>query len=378
MHAPHNGHDAQLISAVHSGPLGRIFDDTTNSYKLFWFRALLEVLEQDGASEIPLHRLTREMVIAAWAPVMLFRLSLGKQDKLQIAVQDLAEFSGIQATARPQEVRQALADWPMAQERVDEFERYVPTRFLTPWFEYDLRGIPDGKRTPIIKQLARDQVGQGQSAPYALDVVNGEPFLKFDPIWRAWFHQNKALLDAYADQGLSNYLQDRNPSVPGIIRKLRVPVKRDLNRARKFWRTFQDTALNEGLEFADFFTSRPLDGSFAIDHFLPWTFVAHDELWNLAPVARETNSRKGDRLPDLDTYIPRLARLHHSAVALLTEHPRLIDDYVSLFGCDLATLKTLSSADFEQKYDQVLRPLAQIAVNQGYRDRWIDPDDLAV
>ena len=52
-----------------------------------------------------------------------------------------------------------------------------------------------------------------------------------------------------------------------------------------------------------------------------------------------------------DTYIARLAQTHHSAVALLTQHPQLLDDYVSLVGCDLPTLRSLSSEDFEHRYD---------------------------
>ena len=64
--------------------LGRVFDDTTTSYKLFWFRALLETLKRRWLSEpneqqkpITVGDLVSEMVIAAWHPVCLFHLSLG-------------------------------------------------------------------------------------------------------------------------------------------------------------------------------------------------------------------------------------------------------------------------------------------------------------
>jgi HNH endonuclease len=49
----------------------------------------------------------------------------------------------------------------------------------------------------------------------------------------------------------------------------------------------------------------PLDDAFSIDHFLPWSFVAHDLLWNLTPVFGTTNSKKGDALPNAKHVIGR-------------------------------------------------------------------------
>src|SRR5262245_2421515 len=63
--------------------LGQVFKDTTNSYKFFWFLALLSFLKRDEEYPFRLADIFTEMAVAAWHPVCLFRLSLGRQDKLQ-------------------------------------------------------------------------------------------------------------------------------------------------------------------------------------------------------------------------------------------------------------------------------------------------------
>ena len=71
------------------------------------------------------------------------------------------------------------------------------------------------------------------------------------------------------------------------------------------------------MEFRDIYSGERLGEAFAVDHVLPWTFVAHDLRWNLTPVSVSTNSAKSDHLPDLAIYIPRLAKLHLRAIRLV-------------------------------------------------------------
>ena len=43
-------------------------------------------------------------------------------------------------------------------------------------------------------------------------------------------------------------------------------------------------------------------GMFDIDHFVPWSFVANDELWILAPMEKRLNCSKSNKLPVWDKY----------------------------------------------------------------------------
>lgn len=53
--------------------------------------------------------------------------------------------------------------------------------------------------------------------------------------------------------------------------------------------------------------------SFALDHFLPWSFVVHDRLWNLLPADPRANSAKGDHVPDRG-YIEDFVRIQHAGL----------------------------------------------------------------
>ena len=51
----------------------------------------------------------------------------------------------------------------------------------------------------------------------------------------------------------------------------------------------------------------------SLDHFVPWSYVAHDELWNLVPTTKAVNSSKSNDLPNWDIYFPKLCRVEYSA-----------------------------------------------------------------
>src|SRR5437016_1970757 len=63
--------------------LAQVFKDTTNSYQLVWFLAILSLLKRSEECSLYFADIFTEMAVAAWHPVCLYRLSLGRQDKLQ-------------------------------------------------------------------------------------------------------------------------------------------------------------------------------------------------------------------------------------------------------------------------------------------------------
>ena len=90
--------------------LGQIFKDTTNSYKLVWFLAVLSLLKRSDGRALRLAEVFAEMAIAAWHPVCLFRLSLGRQDKLQDVILEIQQSSGLQPNASPSKASK-VATW---------------------------------------------------------------------------------------------------------------------------------------------------------------------------------------------------------------------------------------------------------------------------
>lgn len=61
-------------------------------------------------------------------------------------------------------------------------------------------------------------------------------------------------------------------------------------------------------ELRDVYTFEPINNSvFDIDHFVPWSFVMNDELWNLMPMDSSLNSSKSNKLPQWDPFFKRFA-----------------------------------------------------------------------
>jgi hypothetical protein len=151
-------------------------------------------------------------------------------------------------------------------------------------------------------------------------------------------------------------MQARNPNVPGVINKLRAPTMRQLTAARDFWRFVRSDfeRVGKAAQFKDIYSGQQLGDSFSIDHFLPWSFVVHDLLWNLTPVEPATNSNKSDVLPGLDLYFPRLAKLHFSAIEIARKRPKFLADYTDCFKQGTESLLALGENGFILKYREVI------------------------
>jgi hypothetical protein len=144
--------------------LGQVFKDTTNSYKLFWFLSILSLLKRSEELSFRFVDIFTEMVVAAWHPVCLFRLSLGRQDKLQDVILEIQKKSDLPPNAAPEDIRNFVSGSADAQAKLEYLKHYVPTRFLTPWFMGKLYGERDETaRTRKIQTMAKES----QNTPIA-------------------------------------------------------------------------------------------------------------------------------------------------------------------------------------------------------------------
>lgn len=353
--------------------LGEVFKDTTNSYKLFWFLAILSLLKKSEERSFRLAEIFTEIAVAAWHPVCLFRLSLGRQDRLQDVILEIQKKSDLPPNATREAIRKFVDGSAEAQRMLEYFKRYVPTRFLTPWFADKLRRERnDLARTREILTMAK----QSQKTPFAslyyFEGSGAQDSIRLNDSWRSFLIENLHLVQSFTEHHLALYLQARNPNVPGVVNKLRAPTIRQLTAARDFWRLVRGDFLKAGraTEFKDIYSGRQLADSFSIDHFLPWSFVVHDLLWNLTPVEPTTNSSKNDVLPDLDIYLPRLAKLHFGAIEVAKKWPKFLEDYMDCFKEDADSLLSLGENGLLVMYRQVIIPQAQIAMNQGFQSGW--------
>ena len=70
---------------IDTASLARLFDNKSESYKLFWFKAILHEVGL-GKSEISFSTLIKRMIVDAWYMVSEYKLNLGPSDALEDTV----------------------------------------------------------------------------------------------------------------------------------------------------------------------------------------------------------------------------------------------------------------------------------------------------
>lgn len=68
--------------------LAACFNDTSATYKFYWFLSILEEIEKRNY-HIKKHDLFTGMIANSWYTINYFKLSFGKQDRLERAVQQI-------------------------------------------------------------------------------------------------------------------------------------------------------------------------------------------------------------------------------------------------------------------------------------------------
>lgn len=297
-----------MLNCTHSFPcqadeskaalLERMTSNNTASYKFFWLKALITLIEQ-GRAEASFLEAGALMTAHAWDPVIFFKLSLGAADKLGRAIRLAQSELRLDDYTRFEQAAEAISRG--GNEKVafaaQDLTRYVRRRFLAPCFAELLQGVSQSR---IDAAISRASLVRPEAGPYWID--EKAKAIRLNPDWAAFILGNLPLVKSWLDFKLARYLQARNPCAPAIVCKLTRPEARNLAEPRKFWseaiRRGGVREIYSGLPFTEENFGRY--GSLSIDHFVPWRYVLHDEFWNLTPMFKNLNSAKGDRLPDLD------------------------------------------------------------------------------
>ena len=137
------------------------------------------------------------------------------------------------------------------------------------------------------------------------------------------------------------------------------------NQRKNFW----DIVVNELGSVDCIYTGKKLTvGNYAVEHFIPYSFVSHDLIWNLIPADKSFNSTKSDKLPPLDKYFNPFFLMQESAIEIVKEkNPKnkLLEDYLTIFS-DLEESNSLSEYFTKEKFKDRLQPLITIASNNGF------------
>lgn len=343
--------------------LSTVFSDTTNSYKFYWLLAILDSLRETSQTRFSMQDLSLRMVASVWYPLDYFKLSFGKQDGFKPIADFVSE--RIMVDNRPTapnlfsqlNTRLSTTDLKLLHRRVSVLLNWVPYRFIRPFFAQDTRGLLDQHVNARLVELAN----QSEIAPYHF--IGGD--IELNDKWVTYLQQHQAILRGFTSWHLVRFLQKNNPNVIGLSEKLEKPGIRMLNTANKFWKDY----LKQNPALRCVYSGQLITVSnLSLDHFLPWSFVAHDQIWNIIPTPKPVNSAKNDWLPSADLYFNGYAQQQFDGFQFHAKsgHDKLLEDYSVLFGQSLATIQQQPFTWFRERLERTVLPQLQTAKNLGF------------
>jgi len=363
--------------------LSRIFNNTTNSYKFLFLLSIMDILARrnfDVKTPVSFTDLTVEMLSIAWVPHTFFKLSFGKQDsitkKLDSLVKELGETAFAFTTKGKEKLRQSLASSSLGKDK--ELMRYVPFRLLIPFLEDELMDVNKSKGTILenaMPKIANDNFDRKKP----LYKFNSDNYKDCESIcinteWSEYLQANFTIIYAWVSWNWLQFMQKRNPSTPNLSKKLFIPINRESHETQSdYWKQILNH--EKGRHLTCIYSETALvTHEFSLDHYLPWSFVAHNQLWNLIPTTPSVNSSKSNILPDekyFDAFVETQHAGIHIAKQIFSEH--IFENRIECFISDLSLKETsdiFNLTTLRDAYKQTINPLNNLAANQGFSTGW--------
>jgi len=345
--------------------LGCIFNNTTATYKFYWFISILDLFVAKGKEKMVIWDIIAEMIGNAWYPIHYFHISFGKLDSLDRQIREIRDFTDLPIDKNKNELVAELLNNPnqKAIRRILRvFTNNVPFRFLRPWID-----------TSDDNQMAKRSELFENDCLYSLTRENSEWVITINPVWHDYLRKNYSILKDFAYWNLANFIQARNPNVPNIPGKLIKPIERNaLAKQHKFW----DKVIQSQRGIKCIYTNKLLQvGDYDLDHFIPWSFVAHDQIWNLMPSDSSINSSKSNKLPNLDAYLSKLAIQHQKAVSIIYQQnpsDKLLEDYFTIIERPYELID-MERDSLLSVFSKTFYPLYQIASNMSFETWTYNP-----
>lgn len=352
--------------------LAGIFKDKNQSYKLFWFQAILDNV-CEGKTTLTFEQLIHQMVAEAWYMVMEYHLNLGPADALEILINQVRETAGLLSASKKDDIIRFLCNSEDAniKRAKQKLVLNVPYRLQAPflgkmsekeWHDYS-----------YIETAARNNA---RVLYYYEQLSNKTRQIRVNEEWASYLKKNEAIVRGWIQNELIQYLQKRNPTVPGIPFKIKPPEKRDLKSAMEFWR-----AIIQNHELKDVYTGKALNdenflelGKVHIDHFIPWSYLASDEIWNLTPTFAKINLSKSNQLPNIQTDISLLSKQHYDAFQIANSNKEIGRLFLKYKRKNLNSQdvegrlyrKNISEREFHEYMFSMISPMHQSARNIGF------------
>ena len=290
----------------------QMLKDPSYSYKFYWLEALVSLITENKL-ETTFDEVIDEMISNAWYTVIEFHihltyLTMGEaRDGIEKAVRTLKECSDLASNASKVEIKNEIKKHNKELKTIkNTLTRNVPFRALAGFFgnqggiECDWNSL--SRLVDYIERVNNTKV----QLPYTMGTSGGlDREIHISETWASMIKDNAVSILGWIQYEKVRWLQNCNPEVPGLVYKL-APLDdkiRKLNNVHKIW-----DAIMEYHPIRDVFTDDQIAvNDYDVDHFVPWSFVMNDELWNLMPMDSSLNSSKSNKLPQWEPFFKKFA-----------------------------------------------------------------------
>ncbi len=354
--------------------------DPSYCYKFYWLEAIVQLISQDVKSTT-FNDIIDEMICNAWYTVLEFHVHLSGmmegevRDGLERAVLLLAQLSDLPANASKVEIKNEIRKYDnKLKVYKDQLTKNVPYRALAGFFD-NANAVINWNRINVLITYV-EALNTSRPLPYTLGHASGlkrEVF--FNENWIRLINDNVVSVLGWIQLEKVKWLQNNNPEVPSLVYKL-APMDEKM-RKLKYVRELWEAILHEK-QIIDVFKNEPIkQGKYDIDHFIPWSFVMNDELWNLMPMDSSMNSQKSNKLPKWDDYFPSFARNQFILYGMIHDvsKPVIRQRYEKCFKDNLHSIwanqelyrKGNTEIEFYSILQKNMQPVYDSARRQGYQ-----------
>ena len=370
--------DRKYYNSLDIQSFTQMMKDPSYCYKFYWLEAIV-CLISENVKDTTFDAVIDEMIANAWYSVVEFHVHLSGvfdgtvKDGLERAVLKLYELSNLSSNASKVEIKNAIKQYNV---QIDtekkQLTNMVPYRALAGFFG-GTGQVPDWgsvrRMVAYIERINRDYV----TLPYTLGESSRlRKEIRFNPTWIQMIQDNTVSILGWIQYEKIKWLQMNNPEMPGLVYKL-APLDekmRKLSNVRNLWEAILDVS-----EISDVFTGMKIQKrQYDVDHFIPWSFVMNDELWNLMPMDSSLNSAKSNKLPKWDPFFAVFAKNQYILYSHIHESERLYHLYEKCYRDNLHSIwanqelyrKGNSREMFFNVLHQNMRPVYDSARRQGY------------
>lgn len=353
--------DLPKSDGLNTVAFSKMFTSLTNSYKLFWFKAIFDHVIK-GNSRISYAEIIKSMIEESFPFIHRFKLQFSVLDQLESCLRSIPhDYKGKGDYSSLSKV----IDNRKLEKLHKEIKIYVPYRLVSSFYP----NVKESTKNKVITEFLHTD----EKALYKIDLESFNVTITKE--WMDYINDNQNLILGWYKYHLIKFLQKRNPSTPNIPAKIDA-VRENINDQRTFWKKVAqlepriDYDIYQNLAFTNH--SQEKLGAFSLDHILPFDFVSHDLIWNLIPTHKNINSQKGTKLPSLQQidfaidkqYLffetaRKMDRLSKKEVNIMQEYsylnPKL--DYLD---------DSLNEETFKYILREQLYSLYSIAYNQGF------------